>query len=99
LWEKSKLDADADEVETCTIITTTPNEVLKPIHNRMPAIVRPTDYQKWLNPKLSGTSVRDLLKLIAADEIEAYPVDRHVHSTTNNGSDLIQLAHEREDSK
>lgn len=53
-WTSAKSGADAGTtLTTCTIITTTPNAVVAPIHDRMPVILRPEDEADWLNPDLS----------------------------------------------
>lgn len=48
LWERRKAE-DGSEVETCCILTTAANEIMKPIHDRMPVILQPEDYNFWLN--------------------------------------------------
>ena len=48
LWERWKPSDDAEPVDTCTIITATPNALMASIHDRMPVILRPDDYGKWL---------------------------------------------------
>ena len=52
LWEswRPKARADAAPLETFTILTTDPNELMEPIHNRMPVILEPKDYERWLDP-------------------------------------------------
>lgn len=52
LWEswQPKTRADAVPLETFTILTTEPNELMAPVHNRMPVIVEPKDYDRWLDP-------------------------------------------------
>jgi len=63
LWESK------DGVESCTIITTTPNDVVKPIHSRMPAVLAPEDWDAWLaEPRL------DILKPAPVDDMIAYRV-------------------------
>ena len=49
-------------IESCTILTTTANELVRPIHDRMPVIVAPGDYARWLNPAAEG--VEGLLELL-----------------------------------
>jgi putative SOS response-associated peptidase YedK len=49
LWD-SWNGPDGSPVKTCTIITTEPNDLMSLIHNRMPAILHPRDYAKWLDP-------------------------------------------------
>jgi len=68
-----------DEVPTCAILTTEPNEVVEPIHNRMPVIVGRDDFALWLDPRISDPSrVAHLLRPYPADEMQAYAVDRRV---------------------
>ncbi len=90
LWERWKPGPDTEPIQSCTIITTSPNDVLKPIHNRMPAIVRPKDYARWLDPDTPGSAVRELLEPIPAAEMEAYPVNTRVNRPANDGPDLIE---------
>lgn len=65
---------EGETLSTCTIITTTPNELVAPIHNRMPVILQPEDEDDWLNPDL--TEPADLLRLLRpfpTDLLEARP--------------------------
>jgi putative SOS response-associated peptidase YedK len=48
LWEHWK-PVDGEPLETCTIITTAQNDLMAPIHNRMPVILAPTSYDEWLD--------------------------------------------------
>ena len=57
-----------DEITTCTIITTQPNELVAPIHNRMPVILLPDDEEYWLDPDL--TEPEPIVNLL-----RPYPVD------------------------
>lgn len=59
---------DGHSIATCTIITTTPNSVLAPIHNRMPVILLPDDEEAWLSPDL--TEVEPLVSML-----KPYPDD------------------------
>ena len=54
LWDRWT-DPRGEVVESCTILTTTPNALLADIHDRMPAILRPDDYDLWLNPTAQNT--------------------------------------------
>ena len=86
-------DAEGNELKTYTIITTTPNSVMEPIHNRMPAILRREDEAVWLDPKLQDTQrLLALLQPYAGEEMEAYPVSRAVNNPANDGEELIQPA-------
>lgn len=56
LWERWKPADDAEPVDTFTILTTEPNELMRSIHNRMPVILKPEDYQRWLDRELPALS-------------------------------------------
>lgn len=80
LWEEWR-PPDGEPVRTCTIITTTPNSLMAPVHDRMPAILRPDDEAVWLD--VSARSVPQILAMLKpypAEEMEAYPVGRRVNS-------------------
>ena len=59
LWERWKDKASGEVIRSCTIITTEPNEVCAPIHNRMPVIVAPEDYGRWLGEVATDLSSVD----------------------------------------
>ena len=71
LWD-SWIHAEAIEMQTFTIKTTTPNDVVKPIHDRMPVILKKEDEEEWLNPDIvESESLLDLPITYNADEIIA----------------------------
>src|SRR5450755_744059 len=75
LWERWKDKASGEFVRSFTIITTTPNEVCAPIHNRMPVIVDPANYGKWLGEEaVDPVRLLSLLKPFPAEQMECYPV-------------------------
>jgi putative SOS response-associated peptidase YedK len=66
---------DGQSLSTCTIITTEPNAVVAPIHNRMPAILLPEDEDDWLNPDVTDVGfLQALLGPYPADQLQALPV-------------------------
>ncbi|MDR4886952.1 SOS response-associated peptidase [Fredinandcohnia sp. QZ13] len=90
IWERWN-SPDGNALYSCSIITTTPNELMKDIHDRMPAILRKEDEKLWLNPSLDDVSkISDLLKPLAAEEMEAYEVSSLVNSPRNNSPNVIQ---------
>ena len=92
LYERS-VDDQGTETFTYTIITTTPNAVMAPIHNRMPVILRAEDEETWLNPdETEAERLLPLLQPYAAEEMEAYPVSRMVNSPRNDGPQLREPA-------
>jgi putative SOS response-associated peptidase YedK len=72
---------------TAAIITTKPNELMATIHTRMPAILRPEDELRWLDPALDNP--RQLLAPLSSDLMEAYPVSNLVNSWENEGPELV----------
>ena len=75
------------ELPTCTIVTTTPNGLMAPIHNRMPVILAPPTQEAWLDPE--NRHATELLRPCASEGMEAYPVGTSVGNTKNNGPELI----------
>ena len=89
LWELWSAP-DGSEIHSCTIITTQPNSLLEPIHNRMPVILSPKSYNKWLSPNdMLPTQLNELLVSYPADEMIAYPVSKLVNSPQNDSPELI----------
>jgi putative SOS response-associated peptidase YedK len=90
LWEEW-LDRDSGELtKTCTIITTEANEVLKPIHDRMPVILKSGDYDFWLDEKVKDTSkLQNLLVPYPAEEMHSHAVSRSVNNPAVNSEELI----------
>lgn len=87
LWERwTKGD---QPLETFTIITTTANELVAPIHERMPVILDPGDYDAWLES--ADTMIPQLLmKPYPASRMSAYPVSTRVNSPRNNDSAVVE---------
>ena len=77
-------------IESCTILTTEANEVLMPVHDRMPAILHPESYDEWLDADARAVaSLKELLRPYPASEIVAYPMSARVNSPRNQGEELI----------
>jgi putative SOS response-associated peptidase YedK len=90
LWEIWK---DGNEIRSCTIITTDANELVGEIHNRMPVILPPEDYDMWLDPGFEEQeALTSLLRVYPSEVMEAYPVSRRVNSPSNNAPDCIEPA-------
>jgi putative SOS response-associated peptidase YedK len=89
LWERWT-PPDGSEVFSCTIITTQPNEFLKPIHNRMPVILPPEAYELWLDPSEKGPNdLQHLLIPFDSPSLESHPVSRVVNNPANDVPDCI----------
>lgn len=77
-------------VETCTIITTTANSLMQSIHQRMPVILDPADYDAWLDPQRQDPQdVLPLLKQFPADLMQAVPVSTLVNSPRNDSPQCV----------
>jgi putative SOS response-associated peptidase YedK len=93
LWE-SWSDHQGRELRTYTIITTEPNELLAPIHNRMPVILPRDAEEAWLNPdETEGERLTELLRPYAPWTLEAWPVSRAVNNPQNDSVELIRPLH------
>ena len=88
LWDTWK-DPEGKEIRSYTIITTNAIDVLKPIHDRMPVILKPEDEDAWLNPGMDVMKLMDLLKPYLG-KMEAYPVSKLVNSPRNDTVECIQ---------
>lgn len=73
LWDRWR-DGDTD-LESCTMLTTTPNEMAAPFHDRMPVILHPEDYDLWLDPAAQNSDLLALLCPFPADLMEAQPAN------------------------
>ncbi|MGH3354705.1 MAG: SOS response-associated peptidase [Nocardioidaceae bacterium] len=92
LWRDPTRDRDDDRAFrwTCTIITTTAEDAVGHIHDRMPMLVERESYADWLDPGLSDPAdLRRLLVPAAPGRLEAYPVSTAVNDVRNNGAELL----------
>ena len=83
LWES--WDKEGETVESCTIITCEPNEVAKQVHNRMPAILAPDNYDAWL-----GGDDGELLRPYPPETMTAYKVSRVVSNARNDVPECVE---------
>lgn len=90
LYENWK-SKDGKLLQTCTIITTQPNELMMSIHNRMPAIITPNERNVWLNKEIQDPEVlMPLLRPYDSTSMEAYMVSTRVNSPSYNEPDCIE---------
>ena len=93
LWEvwRDREDQDAEWLRTCTIITTEPNELVAPLHDRMPVILPPGAWDPWLDPEVTDVDVlAALLRPCPSELLEAWPVGTEVNSVRNDGPRLVE---------
>lgn len=89
LWE-SWHSGDGSVIESCTILTTNANRLMAPIHDRMPLIIEPADYDSWLDPDLEPDEALHLLRPYPAEKMVAYPVSTLVNSAHNEQPECIE---------
>ena len=84
VWERWK-DPVGKVLETCSILTTTPNAVTSPVHDRMPVILDADTYDVWLDPGMTNAdAASDLLKPFDARLMRSYPVSARINHVTND---------------
>jgi putative SOS response-associated peptidase YedK len=90
LWEHWQ-DGAGNELESCTILTTSANDRLRPIHDRMPVILQRQDYDLWLDPEMQQTDrLQPLLCPYASEAMVSYPVSSRVNNPRNDTAECIQ---------
>jgi len=84
LWDRWK-NPSGVWVETCSILTTTPNALTSAVHDRMPVILDPDGYDLWLDPGMRDVSVvSDLLKPFDACLMRCYPISTRINSVVHD---------------
>ena len=87
VWRKP----DGKRVESFTIITTEPNELVRPIHNRMPVILQPEDEKQWLDASRTPfAKAKSLLQPYPDDLMDAHDVSTIVNSAKYDGPECIE---------
>jgi putative SOS response-associated peptidase YedK len=77
------------DLESCALLTTTANELVRPVHERMPVILAPGDGERWLDPRqVPG----ELLRPFPASEMAAYPVSSWVNNARHEGPQCVEPA-------
>ncbi len=90
-WESGDRASVPASVRSCTIITTEPNELVAPLHNRMPVILHTRDYSVWLASEAKQfDTLGRLLRPYPADEMEASPVSTRVNKPSNDSPECIE---------
>lgn len=75
---------------TCCLVTTGPNDVMGPIHDRMPVILPPERFGEWLDPDTSVLRLKNLLTPYPAEQMEAFAVSKYVSKAGNEGPQCIE---------
>lgn len=91
LWESWVDKKTGELLETCTIITTKANDVLKPVHDRMPVILKAENYDEWLDVKEKNTErLQKLLVPYAVEEMNSHAVSKSVNVPDVDAAELIK---------
>jgi putative SOS response-associated peptidase YedK len=93
LWESWRGPA-GEAIESCTIITTSANALVKQIHDRMPVIIKPENYDAWVGLQTNQETLQQFLKPYPAEEMVANPVSSKVNSPKNDTPDCLQVDRE-----
>jgi putative SOS response-associated peptidase YedK len=90
LWESWE-GADHSSIESCTLLTTTPNSLIAPIHDRMPVILAREHHDRWLDTSIEKPgALQPLLVPFPSDAMEAYPVSPHVNNPGRDDPACVQ---------
>ena len=91
LWERWKNPENESEViESCTIITTDSNELVRPLHNRMPVVLERPDYERWLSRQTPDRDLAALLRPLPSSKMTAWPVTPKVNSPANDSPECVK---------
>ena len=89
LWEH--WEGQGEVIESCTIVVTEANQLLKPIHDRMPVILHSPDYASWLDPECRDREkLQRLLQPFPSSELEALPVSSLVNNPRNDVAECVK---------
>ncbi len=87
IWEH--WEHDQETVYSCTIITTAANDKITPIHNRMPVIIAPDDYKRWLDKKTAVIEMADFLAADAYRKMQITPISTRVNNPLHNDESCL----------
>jgi putative SOS response-associated peptidase YedK len=86
---RDRADPDGRLLRTCAIVTTSANELMRPIHDRMPVVLDPADWAAWLDPATGAGTVEKLMRPAPSEWFEVFPVSSRVNKAANEGPDLL----------
>jgi len=92
LWDAWRSAESGEWLITCAILTTEPNEILSPIHDRMPVIIRPSDYAVWIDPATTTSDVQRLVEPYSAREMKAWEISLLVNDPKIDDSRILAPA-------
>ena len=87
IWENWKDPTSGEWIRTFAIITTDANELVADIHDRMPVILAPVDYARWLGEE---PDPRDLMRPFPADLMHMWPISTRVNKPENDDPSIVE---------
>jgi putative SOS response-associated peptidase YedK len=90
LWEEWRPKGEGEALRTCTIITTDATPAIRPIHERMPALLTEAGRDTWLNIQAPRESLQDLLRPYPGEDLQAHPVSRLVNAPANDRPECVE---------
>lgn len=92
LWESWR-GGGGETIESCTLIVTSANPLMEPIHDRMPVILSPDEYDLWLDAEFENRAkLEEMLRPYPGDDLEAYPVSTLVNKPQNDAPQCVAPA-------
>jgi putative SOS response-associated peptidase YedK len=88
LWEFARISGE--EILSTTIIVGEPNPLVGAVHDRMPVMLRPEDYDRWLDPDKAPAQLRAMLRPYDTGLMKAYEVSRVVNSVKNDTPECVE---------
>ncbi|TAM91187.1 SOS response-associated peptidase [bacterium] len=90
LWERRDRDGEAP-LHTCVILTCGPNDLMAPIHNRMPVILSSAAYDAWLEPgEVQPADLMPTLQPYPSEEMDAFAISTRVNSVRNDDRSIVE---------
>ena len=90
LWTQKLDEASGERIDSCTIVTTTPNALVAPVHDRMPVILPAGLEDEWLDPDVSKEHALSLLRPFPAESMTSRVVSRLLNSVRNDDRSLLE---------
>lgn len=88
LWESKRIETG--KLRTCSIVTTVPNDLVQPFHDRMPAVVRKEDFDRWLDPEIQvSEELLPILVPFPSDQMECFAVNPEVNKVATEGPECV----------
>lgn len=93
LWEPWRNPETGEWIRSCTVITTNANDLMAPIHDRMPVIIGSENWEKWLGEEpANDNELKAMLTPFPSQRMSAWPVDKRVGNVKNDMPELIERA-------